>query len=325
MPGRAARTHHAKHRYEHGRILCAWFFDTIETDALTMPRGLDHITHAVRDLDAAAELYRRLGFTVGARNRHPPAWGTENHVVQLAGSFIEVLGLGDASGMVPHGERTFSFGAHNRDFLSHQEGLSMIALEGRGTADAEAFRAAGIGDYKPYDFEREAKRPDGTPIKVAFSLAFAHNARSPEIGFFTCQHHHPENFWNPAFQEHTNTAHAVAGVVLVAKRPGELRPLLSAWVGQPDLAESAMAITATTPRGDVEVLSPAAFSSVLGVASPKMTRGPRIAALRLAVRDFGMAVNTLKRADVKAQMRMGRIVVPPEVAMGATLVFEPAG
>jgi catechol 2,3-dioxygenase-like lactoylglutathione lyase family enzyme len=38
-----------------------------------MARGLDHIIHAVRDLDAAAELYRRLGFTVGARNRHPRA------------------------------------------------------------------------------------------------------------------------------------------------------------------------------------------------------------------------------------------------------------
>jgi len=36
-----------------------------------MARGLDHIVHAVRDLDAAADLYRRLGFTVGARNRHP--------------------------------------------------------------------------------------------------------------------------------------------------------------------------------------------------------------------------------------------------------------
>jgi hypothetical protein len=36
----------------------------------TMSRGLDHIVHAVRDLEAAADLYRRLGFTVGARNRH---------------------------------------------------------------------------------------------------------------------------------------------------------------------------------------------------------------------------------------------------------------
>ena len=34
-----------------------------------MARGLDHIVHAVHDLDAAGEAYARLGFTVGARNR----------------------------------------------------------------------------------------------------------------------------------------------------------------------------------------------------------------------------------------------------------------
>ncbi|MGP8122859.1 MAG: VOC family protein, partial [Xanthobacteraceae bacterium] len=44
-----------------------------------MSRGLDHIVHAVRGLDAAAEFYRRAGFVVGARNRHP--WGTHNHIV----------------------------------------------------------------------------------------------------------------------------------------------------------------------------------------------------------------------------------------------------
>ena len=29
-----------------------------------MPHGLDHIVHAVRDLDAAAEFYASAGFTV---------------------------------------------------------------------------------------------------------------------------------------------------------------------------------------------------------------------------------------------------------------------
>jgi len=33
-----------------------------------MARGLDHIVHAVRDLDAAADLYRRFGFTVSPRD-----------------------------------------------------------------------------------------------------------------------------------------------------------------------------------------------------------------------------------------------------------------
>ena len=58
-----------------------------------MARGLDHIAHAVRDLDAAADFYRRIGFTVGARNRH--SWGTHNCIVQFPGFFIEILTLAE--------------------------------------------------------------------------------------------------------------------------------------------------------------------------------------------------------------------------------------
>ena len=79
----------------------------------------------------------------------------------------------------------------------------MLVLEGKGAAaDAEAFRAAGIGDFDVFDFEREGKRPDGSTVKVAFSLAFAADTQAPDTGFFTCQQHYPENFWNPAFQKH---------------------------------------------------------------------------------------------------------------------------
>ncbi|MBZ0147420.1 MAG: VOC family protein, partial [Pseudorhodoplanes sp.] len=58
-----------------------------------MTRGLDHIAHAVRDLDKAADFYRRIGFTVGTRNRHP--WGTHNCIVQFPGFFIEILTLAE--------------------------------------------------------------------------------------------------------------------------------------------------------------------------------------------------------------------------------------
>ncbi|RYE56748.1 MAG: VOC family protein, partial [Rhizobiaceae bacterium] len=68
-----------------------------------MARGLDHIVHAVRDLDAAAGFYRRLGFTVSARNIHP--WGTHNHVVQLNRFFVEILGIGDAGLLAREAER----------------------------------------------------------------------------------------------------------------------------------------------------------------------------------------------------------------------------
>src|SRR5690348_7887188 len=178
-----------------------------------MARGLDHIVHAVRDLDAAAALYRRLGFTVGARNRHP--WGTHNHIIQFPGCFIELLTLAEPDKL---GDDGFSrlFGVYNRDFIARGEGLSLLILESKDAADDEAaFRAAGIAGSEMMRFEREGTRPNGTTVKVAFSLAFAEDKHAPDIHFAVCQQHYPENFWNPAFQKHTNGAEGIAGVVAV--------------------------------------------------------------------------------------------------------------
>src|SRR5258707_6692274 len=89
------------------------------TNGNVMPRGLDHIVHAVRDLDAAAELYRRLGFTVGARNPH--SCGTHNQLVQLPGFFIELLTLPEPAKL--RGDRVSTqFGRFNQTCLSRHAG-----------------------------------------------------------------------------------------------------------------------------------------------------------------------------------------------------------
>ena len=290
-----------------------------------LARGLDHIVHAVRDLDAARDLYLRLGFTVGARNRHPAAWGTENHIIQLPGFFVELLAMADARGIAPAAPRFLSFGAFNRDFLAHTEGLSMLALEGRDArADAEDFRKAGIGDFEVFDFEREARRPDGAAVKVGFSLAFARDAQADEAAFFTSQQHYPENFWNPAFQDHANTAERIASVVLVADNPSDHHIFLSAFVGERALTSTSSGISIHTPRGDIQVMERVAFVSHFGVEPPDTSGGARLAAITFGVRNFAAAIATLQAAGIAASVRMGRIVVPPDPAMGTTLVFEPA-
>ncbi|HAJ21602.1 MAG TPA: hypothetical protein DCL95_16335, partial [Rhodospirillaceae bacterium] len=52
-------------------------------------RGLDHLVLAVTALNDARETYTQLGFTLTPRAEH--SWGTANQLVQLQGSFLEVL------------------------------------------------------------------------------------------------------------------------------------------------------------------------------------------------------------------------------------------
>lgn len=286
-----------------------------------MSRGLDHIVHAVHDLDAAADLYRRLGFTVGARNRH--AWGTHNHIVQLPGFFVELLTVAEPEKLGTDGFSAL-FGTFNRLFLKQQEGLSLLILESaNAVADVADFRAAKIGVSDAMRFEREAKRPDGSTVKVGFSLAFARDPQAPQIGFAACQQHFPENFWNPAFQQHANTVSGVAGVVLVAENPSDHHIFLSAMSGVRDLHATSSGVTATTPRGDIKVMDPAAFRSHFGTAPPDVSAGARLAALRFRVREALALQAALAAGGIKSLSHMGATIVAPEHAIGATLVFEP--
>ena len=285
-----------------------------------MPRGLDHIVHAVRDLDAAAELYRRAGFTVGARNRHP--WGTHNHIIQFPGFFIELLTVAEPEKLVGEGFAAL-FGAFNYQFLQQHEGLSFMMLESHdATADAAEFHTAKIALSDALRFEREGSRPDGSTVKVGFSLAFARSAGAPDIGFAVCQQHYPENFWNPAFQQHANTASGVAGAVLVAENPSDHHIFLSTFTGERELHAGSGAVSAPTPRGDVRVMDEAAFRTRFGTAPPDIGAGARLAALRLTVRKPAALHAALDAGRIAYTSHMGSTVIAPSSAMGATLVFE---
>jgi len=273
----------------------------------------------VRDLDAAAALYRGLGFTVGARNRHP--WGTHNHIVQFPGFFIELLTLAEPEKL---GEDGFSrlFGAYNRDFLQTDEGLSLLILESRdAAADAKDFRAAGIAGSEVMRFEREGKRPDGAPVKLGFSLAFAEDRLAPQIRFATCQQHYPENFWNPAFQKHANSVSGIAGLVAVAERPDQHRAFMQHFTGAP-AAEQDGGFTIATPRGTIDMMTSADFVGRFGVAAPDVSRGARLAALRFAVDDRSRLQGLPEQAGIAGLEAGNLAIVGRDDAMGAVLVFE---
>jgi Glyoxalase-like domain len=288
-----------------------------------MPHGLDHIVHAVRDLDAAAEFYARAGFTVGARNRH--AWGTHNRIVQLKNAYIEILTVAEPEKIAPHGPRSFSFGAYHRDFLAVREGFSMLILNSSNAIeDARSFEASGIGGFAMFDFAREGAKPDGTTVRLAFSLAFARDATSPNVRFAVCQHHFPENFWDPAFQTHANGAGAVSGVALVAENPADHHIFLKAFTGVSDLHSSSIGITAHTENGDVEIMEPVSFRDQFGTSPEVNGEGMTLNALRFDVADLTQAETLHRRYGIAGQAHVGRLVVPPDAAHGATLIFEAA-
>jgi catechol 2,3-dioxygenase-like lactoylglutathione lyase family enzyme len=283
-------------------------------------RGLDHLVVAVRDLDTAGRFYERLGFQVGARNRHP--WGTENRLVQFPGTFIELITVGEGADIAPHEPRSFSFGAFLRDFLLRREGLAMLVLDTENTkADAALFAAARIGNYQPFFFERRGQRPDGSETQVAFTLAFATDVNAPNAGFFVCHQHFPENFWNPVFQDHSNMAIGVSSVTLASPDPERHSGFLTAFTGAKPM-RSPGGISFALTRGRIDVLMP----DEAGVAYGSVRAEPGEAsfvgfAVRIAKID--RLVPRLEAAGIPHQRIGSRVVVPASAAFGVAIAFEP--
>jgi hypothetical protein len=230
-----------------------------------MLRALDHLVIAARDLEAAAEAYRRLGFQVGPRNRHP--WGTENHIVQFPGVFLELVGLGEGFARPSPDDPQFAFAGFLDIFLAAREGLAMLVLRSDDAkADQRAFSTKGLGEFPRFDFGRKGMR-GGREVKVAFSLAFARCPALPQTGFFACQQHFPENFWDAVAQVHPNGATGVAGLTFVHPNPEAASAFLAAFLDAPG-EKIAGGVRFAAEGTTVECLTPAAFADAWGAPAP---------------------------------------------------------
>ncbi len=287
-------------------------------------RSIDHLVLPARDLEAQAAFYRRMGFQVGARNVHP--WGTENRLAQFDGCFLELITLGDSAAPPEPAPRRFSFGHHVGGFIAREgDGLAMLAISSPDAkADAAWWRQAGVADFVPFHFGRKGKRPDGSDMEVAFSLAFATPAAMPELCFFACQHHNPENFWNPAFQQHDNGATGISRVVVTHPDPLQAMTFLKAYGGgAPEACEAGLDLHFA--NGILSVWTPDAARRL--ICDDPVFFGnaePRLAAVVYAVRSLDKARLILHASNVPHRVEKTRLVVPSGAAFGVLTAFEEA-
>ncbi|MBB4040828.1 catechol 2,3-dioxygenase-like lactoylglutathione lyase family enzyme [Microvirga flocculans] len=286
-----------------------------------MSRRIDHLVVAVQDLDQAGSFYQRLGFQVGGRNRHP--WGTENRIVQFPGSFIELIALGEGAAIAPHQASAFSFGAFVRDYLRDREGLAMLVLDSQDAkADAALFAEKGIGAFEPFHFERTGRRPDGSETKVAFTLAFASLVQASKAGFFVCQQHYPENFWNPAFQVHDNQATRISSVTLSAPEPENLRAFLTAFTGLQPVSPDGDDLSFRLNESHLDVLTPDDAAESYGSIEAELDQ-PSFVAFAVRVEDIPGQAKRLDSAGIAYQHIGSRLIVPASAGFGVAIAFEP--
>lgn len=287
-------------------------------------RGIDHLVVAVDDLGRARERFSRFGFLTTPLGRQP--WGTANHLVQFPRNFIELVGIVEASLLVPMSEDHFSFSAHNDRFLRRGQGMSMLVLSTEdAAADAHEWRGRGLHVYAPFHWSRPATLPDGTETTVAFTLTFVTSPQLPEIAFFTCQQHNPEAFWKPEYQAHENGARRISSVTLVTPDPERHGPFLADVVGNTAPRTDRDGVTVAAANGSIRIQSPRAFRARFpGAAKAPGTREVGLLAASVQIDDLERVADCLGRGGIPFSRGDGNLYVGPTEACGIVLEFRPA-
>jgi catechol 2,3-dioxygenase-like lactoylglutathione lyase family enzyme len=289
---------------------------------MTVKRGIDHLVVCVNDLDLCADFYRDLGFTTTPRARHP--WGTDNYLVQLSGSFIELLTVSRPSLISENSSKTFSFGAFNQKFLTRREGMSMLVFESKDAeADREEFMARGLPPYDKFYFERQAKLPDGSQVPVAFSLAFATDPRMPQAAFFCCQQHAPQYFWKAEYQSHANGAERILEVIMVANEPETFAGFFSKLQEPECVVKKGTELIIQTPRGTIRVLTPAEAQVRYEIGSLDVfPETPYFLGFAVQVGDLELLCDYFNNNSIPCKLSNGFIGVLPKDAFGVLIEFR---
>jgi hypothetical protein len=273
--------------------------------------GVDHVVVMAKDLDKAAEGWRRLGFTISPRGTHSTHMGTGNYTIMLDPDYIELLGvLAPTEHNVPA-----------RAFLDKREGIERVAFTAiDSAAGAEEIRTRGFTPVGPTDFERPVTMPDGRLSAARFrTFQWPWTEAPAGMRIFACQHKTRETVWIPELMQHANGAKRLKQVLLVAPDPAQEAAHLSRLIDVPARKErdGAVAVPSGGDRADFVFMTPQQLSARYpGVSLAGL---PERGAIGLVI---AAELAKTEKALGAAGIRSGAaICVPPAAANGTLLAF----
>lgn len=273
----------------------------------------DHAVVVCPDLEAAAQQWRALGFTLTPRGFH--SLGSQNHCIMLGHDYLELLHV-----TAPGPARQYYW-----DVQSRGGGCASMSCKSRDAiATAARLRADGWYASEPIEFSRPVKLDDGSEHPATFRVTAIDDA--PGARFFVCEHRTPELLWRPEWMTHANGAQGIAAMFLVVA-PALVEPTGHAYaeltggeLSQPSdhicsLSIGDAALVVTTPQ---------ALASATGTAHIRRDV-PGYAAIRLRTGALAAAREVWREAGVPTHdLGPHETLVPAQAAGGVALLFEQA-
>ena len=282
--------------------------------------GIDHGLVGVRDLDAARDIWARLGFTLTPFGRHK-GWGTANYCIMFEDDYLELIGLVDTS------QPSVSLDAA----LKKKEGLFGVALSSDDARAAQtSLTEAGLAPDDISDLSRDVEMPGGGDlVNARFRLVKLPQASTPDMNMFVCQHLDPAVVWRPEWQLHANGARGITSITVIVDNPEPLLTPYEKLFGAGSCSPTDDSLAAFTGSASlIFVTRDDAKLTYPDVSLAETIEAPYIVGVSLNVDTPDTAADFLTTAGIPyAHSDNGTVRVAPEYANGVVIEFArpPAG
>ncbi|MBV9230903.1 MAG: VOC family protein [Chloroflexi bacterium] len=282
----------------------------------------DHVVIGVRDLNAAAQRYRQLGFDVRPGGRHT-GLGTHNAIIRFGLDYIELISIYDEAEV-----RKSRLGRQVLiDFLREREGgllgyaLATTDIE----QEAERFRGTELLVEEPFAMQRQ--RPDGRLLAWRLLIPGGYAWRRPWP--FLIQWDAPDE-QRLSWEEpgtHPNGATRWTRATVVVRSLESAIDLYQRQLGLAlqDSGEDsrlvARRVTFSLGASSIDLLTPTGE----GLAQQVLTElGEGLLEVRFAVKDLNQARSFLQQDDIDFEPEAagpGTLLISPQHALGARLIL----
>ncbi|QCK86480.1 VOC family protein [Phreatobacter aquaticus] len=271
--------------------------------------GADHVVVTVRDLDASAAAWAKLGFTVSPRGTHSPHLGTGNYTIMFQDDYLELLGV-----LTPTDQNK-----PTQDFLAAREGIERTAFTTDSAAGGAAeLKKRGLEPLGPVHFGRPVDLPGGGTGEAKFNVFRWPLLENPGgMRIFACEHLSRHTVWIPELMVHANGAKAIARIEILTADPKAAAEHMSRLIDEPAIADGAVwKVPSGGRRADFVFLDAAAFAARYPDAVRAGATTSGAAALVLVTDDLAKA-----KAIPGAVTTGSAVSIPASAANGVVVSF----
>ncbi|UYN94703.1 MAG: VOC family protein [Enhydrobacter sp.] len=268
---------------------------------------LDHVVINARDdMDRAADIYRRLGFTLTERGYH--SLGSMNHLAMFGTDYLELIAI-------PRGATTGRL-----DLMTYSHGLNGLVFGSEDSAITyEELVRSGVPVEAPTEFTRPVKHSGGQG-EARFRTVRMKAGVVPYGRVYWCHHFTRDLVWRDEWRLHANGTVAVARAIFVEPDPARASKLYAGMFGPEAVRDIAGGRSLTVGNARLDIVTEATLRAEFGDACPDPEGRPAyMAGLAFRTVSLAMAEQALDAGRIASIRRGERLIVPAREALNAVL------